>query len=237
MAKNENRVLKDSAADMKVINWDEELQVFAVYSIEHRSMHSPKFCTATYRYPNVTRFNRYFIENQEYSAEQLMKKFHQSMIDAIEKKNGFKNKRVERFSAYVDSKFEAIGCAFAKYLIPSDTNGTNGQQAYVVECYLNLETGRDFDTIFMPGPTCSMCDCIEICSKEFNGLCEYRQMRGEKIPCKGKLTSKSYEITNTLKCQINSIINGLLTHFYLIYSFLIISILSFVLFFIYFKHL
>lgn len=241
VANNENSVLTDSAADMKVVNWNEELQVLAVYSIELRSMQSPKFCISTYRYPNVTRFNRYYNTTTTQSAESLMKLFHQDMVDTIEKKVQYKNRRVERFSAYVDSKFEAIGCAFAEYTIPDEKQYHN-HKIFVVECYLNQATGRNFNDIFLPGATCSRCDCIEICSEEFVGLCEYRQVRGETIYCKGDVTPNSYQITDksfnsTLKCQINSMVDALYSHFYLIYTFIFVSFLSYLIFFVYFKYL
>lgn len=227
------KILHEFAADMKVVNWDEELQVFAVYSSIYMSMHSPKFCYKTIKYPNVTRIRYYFDDTNDLAAENLMEIFHKKIVETIGNRVNFKNKRVERFSVYVDSKFEAIGCAFASY----ESTISNNTRTYLIECYLNQATNRDLNDVFIPGPTCNLCDCIEICSKDFDGLCEYRQQRGVDIYCMDMPVTKINTSNVRYFCETNSNILGLFPHVYIVYSLVFSSAICYIIFIVYYKHL
>lgn len=218
-----NGIFHEPAANMKVINWDEELQYFAVNSVNTFDISSKRkgaLCGTTVRYSNVSIVTNYY---RNVSELDVFGKFLNSMKSTI--LQGLK--RSERFSMLIDAETESVGCAIIEYEISES-------KVFAIQCLFNRDGGKQFDDIYQAGGTCTKCSCIEKCSKYYSNLCTYRNMEGQPLYCK----KQQFIVQNNTSlpfCESESNVNILYVHFHIVYSLIFVAFVIHMIFFSYFK--
>lgn len=207
---------------MKVINWDEELQYFTVNSLNKFDIDAPINCGNTKRYKSVSYATNYFT-----SLENVYDKYLESLKTTIIQKK----RRAERFSMVIDAETEGVGCAIIEYKITE-----SGYETPVVamQCLFSRAGGLNFDEIYMPGGRCDLCECIETCSRFYDGLCAYRNLEAQPIYCKSADVKNDGNISAV--CMDDAKVNTLYVHFNIIYTLVFIGFVSHLLFFLYYKN-
>lgn len=222
-------IFDSTAANMKVINWDEELQYFAVNSLNKFDIDAPIYCGTTERYKSVSIVTSYFA-----SADNVYDNYFENIKQTILQRK----RRSERFSMIIDAEMEAVGCAVIQYVVRQPGNDSN---VVAMQCLFSHPGGRDFNAIYKSGGRCDLCDCIEKCSQFFRGLCAYRHLEAQKIYCKSvgrnmRLNVMSVNVNNSDSTCVNvTQVDSLYIHFNVIYTLVLIVFVTHFVFYMYYR--
>lgn len=214
-----------TAANMKAINWDEELQYFTVNSLNKFDIDAPINCGNTKRYKSVS-----FVSS--YSYKSSLENIYDNYLENIKTTIIQRKRRAERFSMVIDAETESVGCAIIEYKI---TELGNVMPVVEMQCLFSRAGGLKFDEIYMPGGRCDLCECIETCSQYYDGLCAYRNLEAQPIYCKsvGEKLSNANNVSSV--CIDDAKVDTLYVHFSVIYTLVFIGFVSHLSFFLYYK--